>query len=102
MSTLTQADANKAIQDVLKRAATDADFNSRALANPSAAVKEVTGKDLPTDFTLRFVANSGADLTIVLPDAVSSTEELSDSELEQVAGGRCAGSCGGSCVMMSS
>jgi hypothetical protein len=38
-------------------------------------------------FTLRLVENQGADLTVVLPDFVDGNAKLSNSELEQVAGG---------------
>lgn len=102
MSVITAQEADEAAKIVMARAATDADFRNRAIANPAEALKEATGKDLPANFKLRMVSNEGADLTLVLPDLQADTEELSDSDLEQVAGGRCGGSCGGSCVMMSS
>ncbi len=102
MTEITASEANEAVQKVLKKAGSDATFHALALSNPAAAVKEATGKDLPAGYTVRFVDNKGADLTLVLPDVAADSEELSDAELEQVAGGRCAGSCGGSCVMMSS
>lgn len=101
MSNWTIEDQRAAIVAVMEKANVDAAFNVRALADPAAAVKEVTGKDLPAGYTLRFVPNNGADLTLVLPDLQRESEELSDAQLEQVAGGRCSGSCAASCAATS-
>lgn len=70
----------------MKRCASDAAFREMALQNPEAALKDVSGKDLPEGFELRLVSNEGADLTIVLPDPTSG--ELSDGDLEAVSGGK--------------
>lgn len=95
----TQEEAQAALQIIVKRATTDAEFRQLFLTNAAAAVKEATGRDLPEGFSLRVVENKGADLTVVLPDTPTSSE-LSDSELEAVAGGhKCgAGTCGVSAV----
>jgi hypothetical protein len=76
----------------------DAGFRQLCLTAPATAVKEQSGKDLPDNFAIRFVENRGANLTIVLPDPIPSSGELSDTELESVAGGgkACVASCGGS------
>lgn len=92
----TQEEAQAALQKIIKRATTDAEFRQLFLTDAAAAVKEVTGRELPEGYTLRVVENKGADLTVVLPDP-SASSELSDSELEAVAGGghKCgAGTCG--------
>ena len=65
----------------------DPQYRSLALENPEAAIAQVTEHPLPTGFKVKFVDNAGANKTIVLPDAVPGVEELSDAELEQVAGG---------------
>lgn len=98
-SNWTQEEAQASLQIIVKRATTDAEFRQLFLSNPAAAVKEATGRELPEGFSLRVVENKGADLTVVLPDAPISSE-LSDSELEAVAGGhKCgAGTCGLSAV----
>lgn len=85
MSTWTEEDQHTAISALLERCASDANFYQSALADPAAAIKTVSGKALPKGFNLRLVANEGADLTLVLPDPVS--EDLSDADLEAVAGG---------------
>ncbi len=97
----TMEDQQSAIAAVLKKASSDADFHARALSDPAAAVKEVTGKDLPAGFKLRIVPTTDADLTLVLPDVQADSQELSDAELESVAGGRCAASCLASCAISS-
>jgi hypothetical protein len=98
MSVLGPAEAETAVRAVMKRAATDAQFHALALRDPAAAIEEATGSALPEGFTVRFVDNQGADRTFVLPELATSTEELSDAQLEHVAGGRCGQSCGGSCA----
>ncbi len=89
MSNWTEQDQKSAVAALMARCASDAAFCKSAVADPAAAIKAVSGKDLPDGFKLRLVPNDGADLTLVLPDPVS--EELSDADLEAVSGGR---SCG--------
>ena len=98
-SNWSQEEAQASLQVIVKRATTDAEFRQLFLSNPAAAVKEATGRELPEGFSLRVVENKGADLTVVLPDA-PVTSELSDAELEAVAGGhKCgAGTCGVSAI----
>ena len=84
---ITSIEAEQAIEQIIKRAQTNIQFRQLCLDNPNLAALEVTGKDIPEGFTLRFVENQGADLTVVLSDLSDSDAELSDAELEQVAGG---------------
>ena len=99
--TLTSQEAEQAIEQIVKRAQTDTEFRQLCLNDPNAAAIEATGKNIPEGFTLRFVENQGADLTVVLPDSVDANAELSEQELEQVAGGKCGASCGGTCGISS-
>ena len=101
----TEAEANKTVNEVLKRAATDGEYRKLLLSNPPAAIAKVDPTPLPPGFKIKAFDNNGANATIVLPDMVG-TGELSDAELEQVAGGggsanRCGGSCAASCVYSS-
>lgn len=98
-ATWTDAEARKTFQAIARKAASDPAFRKVALANPAQAVKQVSGLDLPSGFKLRFVENQGANLTMVLPDPAAATGELTDKDLEEVAGGRCGVSCGVSCLM---
>ena len=98
---ITPIEAEQAFEQIIKRAQSDRSFRQLCLDNPNLAAKQATGKDIPQGFTLNFVDNRNADLTVVLPDLFDGSAELSDVELEQVAGGgdkpNCAASCGVSC-----
>lgn len=93
---ITQQEANQAIEQIIKRAQTDSDYRQLCLSDPNKAATEVTGKEMPSGYTLKFVENKGADLTVVLPDVIEESAELSNTELDQVAGGKCAASCAAS------
>jgi hypothetical protein len=102
----TQAEAEKTVTDVLKLATTDEAYRKLALSDPAAAVAKVNSNPLPPGFKIKMFDNAGNNMTIVLPDMVAKGGELSDAELEQVAGGvgdnnRCGGSCAASCVISS-
>jgi hypothetical protein len=99
MAEWTREEANKTINEVAKRATKDSAFRSLALKDPVAAIAKINPTPIPAGFKIRFVDNAGANLTIVLPDAAPTEGELSDSQLEQVAGGGDASRCGGSCVV---
>ncbi|MCY3637354.1 MAG: NHLP leader peptide family RiPP precursor [bacterium] len=83
-----KSDEWKVLDDVQRRAATDSDFRERLLKEPNAALAEVAGRPIPDDFTIRFIEkDASTDALVVLPDLVHETQELSESELEAVAGG---------------
>lgn len=81
-----KARAEQEMGRLLARSATDAAFRQKLLTDPRAAVEEFTGRPVSEGFNVRFVENK-ADATIVLPDAIDPAAELSDQELEAVAGG---------------
>jgi hypothetical protein len=72
---------------VFQRASSDPAFRELAMRDGTAAVEQVIGKPLPDGVKIRFVENDGATFTLGLPPARSG-DELSDRELEAVAGGR--------------
>lgn len=83
----TQQDIQQAIASVSAKAAADQAFRALAVNNPREAIRQATGKDVPEIYTLKLVeADPNADLTLVVPPL--QTDELSDHELDQVAGGR--------------
>ncbi|MDY0092664.1 MAG: NHLP leader peptide family RiPP precursor [Candidatus Vecturithrix sp.] len=87
MATWTEAEVQQVVKDVTTKATTDQQFRKALMANPRAVIKEVAGKEVPEGFNLKLIeADPGADLTVVIPPL--ETDELSDQELDQVAGGR--------------
>jgi hypothetical protein len=86
-------DGQELIRSALLRSTTDEVFGQQLVARPRAAIaahyqrlhdapipEEVLGVDI------RFVENEG-DVTVVLPRAIDPNAELSEAELESVAGG---------------
>lgn len=73
---------------VLSKARSDAAFKGKLLRDPWGAVKEATGVALPASINLVVAEDSDKLKHIVLPAQESAEGELSDLELEQVAGGR--------------
>jgi hypothetical protein len=71
---------------IFGRSATDRSFRAKLLTDPKAALSEFAGHSMPDNFNVKFVERAG-DVTIVLPNAVGGAAELSDAELETVAGG---------------
>jgi len=97
MSNKPQND-EKAIHDVLTRAAIDGGYRKRLLTAPVTAISEVTGSPPPAHFKVKFIEKEpGVDAMFVLPDFVDAAGELSSEELEAVAGGDCWFTCGNTC-----
>ena len=74
------------VERLMSRSATDPIFRAKLLHAPREALAEFSGRDLPANLDIRFVENT-ASATFVLPDVVDPTAELSNEELEAVAGG---------------
>ena len=86
----TQNEIEACIESCRKKAAVDAEFRRKLLADPAAAVKEVSGKEIPAGFKIRILENDPAyDATFVLPPVAGG---VSDNELDDVAGGAVCGS----------
>ena len=98
----TPQEIERVIQDSIQRGKADTAFRSLALSNPRAAIEKVAGKPIPEGLKVKFFDGSGAHLNIILPESASEEGELTDTQLEQVAGGgRCAASCAASCAVTS-
>jgi hypothetical protein len=78
--------ATEKMEALLARSSTDLEFRKKLIADPRTAMAEFTGRAVPDGVNIVFVENS-ADATIVLPDAIDPEAELSDRELQSVAGG---------------
>lgn len=84
----TQDEINKCIEDCKVKALTDSEFRKLLIADPGAAVKSLTGKDIPAGYKIKVLESDPAfDATFVLPPMVSGN--LSDKDLDNVAGGIC-------------
>jgi hypothetical protein len=72
---------------VIERAWTDPDYKKRLFSDPRSAFAEATGITPPEGWTLFGHENTSTELHFVLP-YTAETGELSDADLEQVAGGK--------------
>src|SRR5262249_92462 len=88
MKDWTNEELQATFAEVARRAAVDPEFRALALTDSVAAIARVTPRPLPDGVTFRFVDNSGPTKIIPLPDPVPGiSEELSEVELENIAGG---------------
>ena len=75
-------------EQVVARAIKDVEFRQALLSNPKAALEKAYNIHLPNILTIRVLEDTPTTLTIVLPPKEIQVQELSDSELEAIAGGR--------------
>jgi hypothetical protein len=74
---------------LVQRSLQDEDFRQRLLEDPKAAVEQEFGSRLPESVEVRALQESADTIYLVLPSGsqLGQGEELSDQELEVVAGG---------------
>jgi Nitrile hydratase, alpha chain len=74
---------------LVERSLQDDAFRQRLLEDPRAAVEEELGIQLPAEVQIRVVEETADTIYLALPSASPAGEggELSDQELEAVAGG---------------
>lgn len=87
MADWTDDELNQVVGEVLRRTSIDPEFRALALKEPANAVGKVASKPLPANFGVQFHDNSGDVKHIALPDPIPGIEELSEEELQAVAGG---------------
>ena len=87
MSNWTNQEAKNAMDNIRRKALTDEKFFELCIKYPKKAVKEIAGKDVPDNFKPKFIENKADEMIVVLPTPVKKNAELSDDELESVAGG---------------
>lgn len=75
-----------ALNNAVKKAATDSDYRELCLTDPQKALREI-GFANAKDFSIQFVDNAGADYTVVIPDLPELSNELSEEQLEAISGG---------------
>ena len=69
--------------DVLDKAANEAEFRARLLADPKAAVEEAIGLQMPDSVTIEVHEDGGSVAHLVLPPS----GRLTDEDLNQIAAG---------------
>jgi len=85
----TDAELREVVMEVMRRATVDPVFRQLAVTDGQGAIAAVTSKTLPHGIEFKFVDNTGRVKIVPLPDPVCEifSDELSDEELDQVAGG---------------
>jgi hypothetical protein len=79
------------INNILAKCWADESFKKKLLANPTEVLK-AEGVDIPAGYTVHVLENTDKIINYVLPP--NPNAELSDSELESVAGGKAAAPSG--------
>lgn len=75
-------------QQVIDQAMSDPGFRNRLLQDPKAAIQEQLGISIPASVSLRVVEEQPGEVVLVLPaGTMQSGAQLSDADLEGVAGG---------------
>jgi hypothetical protein len=78
--------SNPLFRKAIAKAHADANFKSQLLQNPKSAIAELTGENLPADLDICVHENT-PNLKHLVIFVDSNSEELSEAELESVAGG---------------
>jgi len=82
----TQDKINEIYLLARNRAAKDRAFRAELISDPKLAIEKLTGEELPEDYSIKIIESDPAySATFVLPLMLSG--ELSDDELDNVAGG---------------
>lgn len=76
------------MQDLLAKFSTENDeYREALLKNPRAVVQEQFKIEIPESVTIKVIQESADTVYVVLPHVVEEGAELSDADLEMVAGG---------------
>ncbi len=79
------------LEAIVARTAKDRVFREELLADPRRAIQDAFGIKIPLDFRIKFIERGpDVDALIVLPDLEGGNtgDELSEADLEAVAGGQ--------------
>lgn len=83
----TEEQVQETVAAVIERSSTDAEFRALALSDIYGAIKEVSGVEVPREFKINITDGTGYHVNIVLPEVRGAADELTETELEAVAGG---------------
>ena len=64
-----------------------ADYKAKLISNPKDIISRQFAIDMPANVTVKVLEDNADTVHVVLPHVVESGAELSDSDLEAVAGG---------------
>lgn len=79
---------HQVLEAVLERSVTDHEFRQELLNHPRRAIQQALGVSVPANFRLKFIEkDKNVDALVVLPNFQPKNGELSDDDLEEVAGG---------------
>ncbi|RXZ82287.1 hypothetical protein EBB07_11480 [Paenibacillaceae bacterium] len=87
----TEEQVKETVSAVVSKAGSDAEFRALAVSDIYAAIKSATGHEVPQDFKIQVVDGAGYHVNVVLPELRGAEDELTETELEAVAGGSKAG-----------
>jgi hypothetical protein len=82
--TFSKEEWKEILMEVYRRASTDMQFRELCLEDAKEAIRQASGKDLPQDVKIRF---SDQKKEIILTLHKNRAHELSDAQLEIIAGG---------------
>jgi hypothetical protein len=89
---MAQAAANTGpagpVEQVLKKAQADAAFRKKLIADPRATVYDAVGLEIPKGLEIKVFENTADTIHLPIAAKPDPNAELSEAELEQVAGGK--------------
>jgi hypothetical protein len=98
MSNQSASSRDTMTSQVIERATRDPQFRQELLQNPKETLERELGVRLPAGIEIRVVEETPSTLYLILPpQPMQAGQELSDQELEQVAGGWSGAEGGQSC-----
>jgi hypothetical protein len=74
-------------RQIVARAQQDPAYRQALLADPRAAVEQAFGHELPANLRVHVIEQEPDTIYLLLPPARQASEELSEAELDTVAGG---------------
>ena len=84
----TQTVSRADIEEVITRNIKYPEYRALFLKSPKTMIEKQLNNSLPSDLEIKVVQEGPKTLYFVLPYQVASGAELSDADLEQVAGGK--------------
>ncbi len=81
-------DSNEATVRIIEKSMKDPEFRKQLLADPKATIEKETGRTYPFGMKVKIIEEEPDVVVLTIPKlTAAATEELSDKQLESVAGG---------------